>query len=359
MNIVPAGLGKRSGAAIIDILIAAIVWFGLLAYAIQPIFNVAYHTYDIQEEYQAIQVESKLYTLDEDYGTVSVLGEDEYATGTFAYYTVYKFARNEVGDTTTNSVPWYNTTILKIGTDDSLFVYAQTAGIDDPSIIGVRAPIEGSDSMTSEQLSSAIAAQDEDLADFYYTIYAAAVTDLNAQDDYLALANQLAYFFKWELAIATAIVLLIFYFAIPMILKDGRTLGKQIFGLSLVNKLGYKVTKLQISIRFLAFALFEIVGSVFTMMGTILISYTIMIFGKKNMSVHDFAASTRVIDGKRSVWFKNATEAAAYQAEIDKNSSKASYSSLIVDAVPETKTPQVEQIATPDANVVDEEKKPE
>ncbi len=339
MNIVPAGLGKRTGAAILDILIAAMVWFGLLAYAIQPIFNAVYDTYAIQDQYQAIQVESQLYVLDEDYGTVSVLAAEDYDDGILAYYTEYK------GET----IAWYNDEILKIGTEGSLFVYAQTGGVDDPTLVGVPAPIEDAGSMTSEELSSATAAQTAELDDFYYTAYSAAISDLNAQEDYLALANQLATYFRWELIIATAIVLLVFYFMIPMLLKDGRTLGKQIFGLSLVNKLGYKVTKPQIILRFLVFGVFEILGSVYTMMGTILISYTIMIFGKKNMSVHDFAASTRVIDGKRSVWFKNASEAAAYQAELDKNAAKPSFSSLISPSSPVTgETPVIpEEAAKP------------
>ncbi len=354
MNIVPAGLGKRTGAAILDILIAAMVWFGLLAYAIQPIFNAVYDTYTIQDQYQAIQIESKLYVLDEDYGTVSVLAAEDYDTGVLAYYTEYK------GET----IAWYNDEILKIGTEGSLFVYAQTGGIDDPTIVGVPAPIEDAGSMTSAELSSATAAQTADLDDFYYDTYSAAISDLNEQEDYLALANQLADYFRWELIIATAVVLLVFYFMIPMLLKDGRTLGKQIFGLSLVNKLGYKVTKSQIILRFLVFGLFEILGSVYTMMGTILISYTIMIFGKKNMSVHDWAASTRVIDGKRSVWFKNATEAAAYQTEIDKNVTKPSFSSLIAPSalvVPETPaTPSEETKPTESAAQSEtKEEKPE
>ncbi len=201
MNIVPASLGKRTGAAIIDLLIAAMVWFGLLAYAIQPIFNNAYDLPAIQEDYQAIQIASKLYELDEEYETVSVLAADDYDTGVLAYYTEYK------GET----IAWYNTEILLIGEEDSLFVYAQTAGVDDPTIVGVPAPIEGSGTMSSEELSSATASQAAALETFYYNAYTDARTDLNAQEDYLALANELAYYFKWELAIATSFVILVFY----------------------------------------------------------------------------------------------------------------------------------------------------
>ncbi len=332
MNIVPASLGKRTGAAIIDLLVAALVWFGLLAYAIQPIFNSLYDLPAIQDQYQAIQIESKLYALDEDYGTVSVLAEEDYDTGILAYYTEYK------GET----ISWYNTEILKIGSEDSLFVYAQTAGVDDPTIVGVPAPIEGSGTMTSEELSSATAAQTSELQSFYYDEYVIARTDLDTQEDYAALGNELSYYFSWELAIATVFVLAIFYLVIPMLLKDGRTLGKQLFGISLVNKLGFKVKKWQIAVRAVVFGVFEIWGAVYTMMGTILISYTIMIFGKKNMSIHDFVASTRVIDAKRSIWFKNAEEAVAYQAELDKNPGKSVLGSPIpatLPVIPEVPTP--------------------
>ncbi len=313
MNIVPASLGKRTGAAIIDLLIAAMVWFGLLAYAIQPIFNNSFGLPAIQEDYQAIQIESKLYELDEEYETVSVLAAEDYDTGVLAYYTEYK------GET----IAWYNTEILLIGEEDSLFVYVYVGEDPQLDVLGVPAPIEGSGTMTSEELSSATANQAGDLETFYYNAYTAARTDLNAQPAYLALANELAYYFKWELAIATSFVILVFYLLIPMLLKDGRTLGKQLFGISLVNKSGYRVKKWQIAVRALVFGVFEIFGAVYTMMGTILISYTIMIFGKKNMSIHDFVASTRVLDAKRSVWFNNPEEAAAYQAELDKNATKS------------------------------------
>jgi len=346
MNIVPASLGKRTGAAIIDLLVAALVWFGLLAYAIQPIFNASFNLPAIQDEYQAIQIESKLYALDEDYGTVSILAEEDYATGILAYYTEYK------GET----IAWYNTEILKIGTEDSLFVYVMNGEDPNENVVGVPAPIEGSGSMTSEELSSATAVQTSDLAAFYYDAYTAARTDLNAQEDYAALANELSYYFSWELAIATFLVLVVFYLVIPMFLKDGRTLGKQLFGISLINKLGYKVKKWQIAVRAVVFGVFEILGSVYTMMGTILISYTIMIFGKKNMSIHDFVASTRVIDAKRSVWFKNPEEAAAYQAELDKNPGK----SVLGAPIPST-LPVTPEVATPSevAPVVEEDKSKE
>ncbi len=352
MNIVPASLGKRTGAAIIDLLVAALVWFGLMAYAIQPIFNASFNLPAIQEDYQAIQLESKLYVVDEDYGTVSVLAEEDYDTGVLAYYTEYK------GET----ILWYNTEILKIGEEDSLFVYAQTAGVDDPTIVGVPAPIEDSGSMPSEELSSATAVQTSNLANFYYDAYTAARTDLNAQEDYAALANELAYYFKWELAIGTTLVLAIFYLIIPMFLKDGRTLGKQIFGLSLVNKNGFKIKKWQIAVRAVVFGVFEILGSLYTMMGTILISYTIMIFGKKNMSIHDFVASSRVIDSKRSTWFKNAEEAAAYQAELDKNVGKSVLGapvSLITPEAPAAPTPSEPTPSEPAPVVEDDQSKEE
>lgn len=310
MNIVPASLGKRTGAAILDIFVAALVWFGLLAYAVQPIFNAVYGVYDIQDAYQAIQLESKLYVENEEYLTVNVVDAEDYPTAVYEYYTVYKFATD-----TTYTTPWYNEHILLIGTEASLFEFAQTADVDDPTLLGVAKGVVDSGTLTSSELSSANAAIASLLSSFYSTAYTAAVTDLNAQPAYFDLATQLSNYFTWELVISTLISLAIFYLLIPMLMKDGMTLGKKVFGLALVNKLGYKVSRLQILLRFLAFAVIEIFGSVYTIMGTILVSYTIMIFGKKNLSIHDYVASTRIIDAKHSVWFKNADEAAKYQAE--------------------------------------------
>jgi len=314
MNIVPASLGKRTGAAILDIFVTALLWFGLLAYAVQPIFNALYQVYDIQDDYQAIQVESKLYVENVEYLTVNVVDAEDYPTAVYEYYTVYKFATD-----TQYTTPWYNEHVLLIGTTSSLFEYAQTAGVDDPALLGVAKAVPNPDTLNSSELSSANVAIANSLTTFYANAYTTAVTDLNAQRAYFDLATRLSNYFTWELVISTAVSLLIFYLLIPMLFKDGKTLGKKVFGLALVNKAGYKVSKLQIFIRFLAFAVIEVFGSVYTLMGTILISYTIMIFGKKNMSLHDFLASTRVIDAKHSVLFKNADEAAKYEAEVGAN----------------------------------------
>lgn len=338
MNIVPASLGKRTGAAILDIFIAALVWFGLLAYAVQPIFNSIYGVYAIQDQYQAIQLDSKLYVENADYNTVNVVDAADYPTAIYEYYTVYKHGELVDGTIATDvtgydyTTQWYNEKVLLIGTETSLFIYAQTAGVDDPTILGVAKAVVDPGSLTSAELSSANAAIATTLTSFYAGAYTTAVSDLNAESAYLALATKLSDYFTWELLISTAIALLIFYLLIPMLLKDGKTIGKQVFGLALVNKLGYKVSKLQIFFRFLAFAVVEVIGSFYTIMGTILISYTIMIFGKKNLSIHDYLASTRVIDSKHSVWFKDAGEAAKYQSDVDAGAKSVIFPEPIIPA---------------------------
>lgn len=123
---------------------------------------------------------------------------------------------------------------------------------------------------------------------------------------------------------AILIVSILAYFVMPLILKNGKTVGKLIMGIGLVNKLGYDVAIPQLILRFffplvVVIGLLILGGSAFAIgMGLfVLVSYTMVIFTKEHKAIHDFLAGTVAIDAKRSVWFKNATEEARYSDKIN------------------------------------------
>lgn len=145
---------------------------------------------------------------------------------------------------------------------------------------------------------------------------------------------------------AIIITWILAYFVMPIILKNGRTLGKLMFKSAVVNKLGYNVSVPQMALRSLAplalvIAVYLI--SAFTimmmfylvMMIVLLVSYTLVIFNKDHKSIHDFVAGTIVIDSEKSTWFKSALEEQQYQENLEKEAPKGS--SLIKDNPDEDK----------------------
>ena len=131
------------------------------------------------------------------------------------------------------------------------------------------------------------------------------------------------------------------YLLFPMIFKNGETLGKITLQIGMVNKLGYKVTKPQVLLRFLFFFL-EITFSTFilgmmnwTMLATLGIGVAALmiatLISKDNRSLHDYIAGTMVIDVKKSVFFKDAKEEASVEEGIENDLKKYS-SGQIIDA---------------------------
>ena len=121
------------------------------------------------------------------------------------------------------------------------------------------------------------------------------------------------------------------YILIPMLFKDGATLGKKTLCIAVISKLGYRAKKRQILFRQLiflveiSFSLF-IVGFGLTSIATLgigaVIILIVMLTNKERRSPHDFAAMTLAIDEKTSVYFDNATEEERKQNRVNANLEK-------------------------------------
>ena len=142
---------------------------------------------------------------------------------------------------------------------------------------------------------------------------------------YRALSQQVS---LWQTLLpeltAIFIVSILAYFVMPIIFKNGKTVGKLVMGIGLVNKLGYDVTIPQLIMRFffplvVVLGLLIVGGSAFAIGAGlfVLVSYTLVIFTKEHKAIHDYLAGTVAIDTKRSVWFKNASEEAKYTEKIN------------------------------------------
>lgn len=160
---------------------------------------------------------------------------------------------------------------------------------------------------------------------------ALAQKDLYYQDFYVSLNNSIKASQLIIILVPFVIDLGLLYFLVPLLTKDGETLGKLMTHLALVNKNGYKVTKPQILLRSLFFSLeislfTFIVGIGFTSIATlclgVLILAIIALVNKDHRTLHDFIAGTTVVDAKKSTWFKNASEEERYKENLDNQMEK-------------------------------------
>lgn len=112
---------------------------------------------------------------------------------------------------------------------------------------------------------------------------------------------------------------LIYELIIPLCTKNGKTIGKIIFKLGLVNKDGYEFKKWKLILRYLAFLVVDIFFTAITFGGVFLISFTMMQFNKKRRVIHDYVAGSVVIDTSTSIIFKSKKEEDFYNNRVKNN----------------------------------------
>ena len=106
------------------------------------------------------------------------------------------------------------------------------------------------------------------------------------------------------------------YLLMPLVLKEGATLGKKVFALGLANSLGYRVGKGQLVLRALpqyslaAILLLFVPQAVALALifGLILVSYLLSIFTRGHKAVHDYIAATAVVDLRGGAIFQDRAE---------------------------------------------------
>ena len=302
---VNGNLLKRSGAAIVDFIAFTLVSLFLISSAVGPFYDNKYQTSQLSNAFTTYQKASYLYAEDETTGQVLFVPNDAIPDAIYSYYSIFKNGKTFLEETEpfvfTNA--WYNTTILDIDNNSSLFELVNND-------LTLRA-VERSNLSESDQSL---------LTNFYTRAFNDALADLATFGPYVELAQQINQYFIEILAIAASVSLLVFYLLIPLLAKEGRTLGKLLLGLSVVNKDGYHIAWWQQLVRFMGLSLTFVLG-IYTILGSILISYTFMIFTKNYRSLHDFVALTRVVDRKQSLLFKKEAQLLDYKASLDETSS--------------------------------------
>ncbi len=106
---------------------------------------------------------------------------------------------------------------------------------------------------------------------------------------------------------------LIYNLLIPILSKNGQTIGKYIFRLAILSKEGYHLKKIKYIPRWFIYSVVEILLGFMTFGGVFLITYTMFMFMKKHQCLHDVIAGSIVIDNYESIYFSNPTEERFYE----------------------------------------------
>ena len=351
-KIVNASLFSRTFAAVIDLIITIFIGAGIYLGFSKIAENIS-SIKAYKEDYTQTIVAAGLMKLNK--GELEQYEYDDYLSYQTMFYDFYhNYYASEMHKE--YDIYWFNVFIY--GQEDELNLFEKSQLDARPTLVKVYGPALFTYKLESEQpfyqefalpkesnngTSELSESAKKQLRSYFYVadnevvegsiaakqkfIYYYALADLTSlpklqsdYDHYAFLASTL------PLVIAIFVTFMIFYFLIPMLFKNGETIGKKVMHICLVNKLGYQYRRLQLIPRFLAptfliIAVIFITGfsfwSLLIVSGGLLISYLFSIFSKNNRALHDIFAGTLVVDARESTWFKNAEEEAKTQQEIE------------------------------------------
>ena len=294
---VPANLLKRTGAAVLDLFLWLISSLILLSYVFGPLYDAQYGTTQLSAQFVAYQEASYLYATDETSNQLVNLELADVPDAIYQYYAVFKnnkvYAPSEPAFEF--SIAWYNTEVLEVMEADTLFELVNT------------------DINTLAILKDGVSQTDIDA--FYTEAYRVALIDFNTYPPFSSLVNLINGYFLEIIGYSSLVSFIIFYILIPLLFKQGITIGKKASGIMVVTDKGYTMKWWQLPIRSLVLAA-TLITAIYTIFGSLLLSYTLMVFTKGYRSANDFLALTKIVDQKTSKIFDNEQLLLAYENQL-------------------------------------------
>ncbi len=329
-KLVKAHIGWRTLAGFIDFLIACFLGLGVFAIA-QTIFMGSKVGKQLTTSLHDYQVNSGLYYDDEN-GDLATYDDfvnyERYEDIMTNYYLVYLPSVNK---NATYDNYWYNVFVLGLNDEKGLYSEEQLSAIQEPSkdcVLWQYQVVEGSKNLDLIGVPASDLYQDGKLTDeaskkllrFYCSseqrsVYYNAMQNLFHQDFYETTYNKAAaYNLVYPLSIAIPVALLIVYLIVPLCFRNGETMAKKIFHLCLVNKLGFRIKRVQLVLRSLPMILMTVilvlflplVWSVSIISLVFFVSYICSIFTPNKQAIHDMIAGTMVINERDSVFYDDA-----------------------------------------------------
>ena len=316
-----ASEGPRIGAFLIDLAIALAITLGLFFGCFSFIFKNK--TDSLQASIKEERLASHLFVeVDNTLNYCSALDDNQEIINHLHYfYTTY--IPYECKDKDSNVIlsnnkevtrqeyfttEWFNKNILRIETDgELLFEYVKVGENIDFNALGVIKSTASSEDVNSYLRHAII-----DLAD----------PALKDQPYFKKINNEYGFYYSLEFVISSLIGGIITYIVLPIIIKNGATVGKKVFGLALANSEGYKMNNSQLIMRLMPYAVFTlamllpiwktIVMPFIAILIVFLVSSAIAMASPKKSALHDFCARTIVINARTSIIFNDFADEEVY-----------------------------------------------
>lgn len=321
-----AGQGPRLGAFFIDLALALAISLGFLFGVFQFVFKSKIEPLGKKIDEERIQ--SYLFYKNKD-GELdhfdSNSKSNDFLLGLADFYLLYIPKENEdakIPVTLENgkqvkkseyfTVKWFNENVLDVdGDGEGLFEYQKVGDKVDKNLLATINK-KADKSLVNRHLSYA---------------WVSANRDLNQLPTFRSWNNEYYFYNSLEFVLSMILASTIVYIVLPIILKNGTTVGKKVFGLCLADKDGYIIKNSQLFMRILPLTvvLLALLIPIWTSMLVVLIvfltlglvSFTLSMASPKKASLHDFTGRTIVVNARTSILFNNAAEEEEFIAKED------------------------------------------
>ena len=172
-------------------------------------------------------------------------------------------------------------------------------------------------------------AMTQEQQDRYNEAYEALVADQEAMYAYNMVINLMLV----SVSVSVLFAYLVLEFAVPLLLKNGQTLGKKVFSLALMRSDGVRITPFMLFVRtvlgkYTIETMIPVLVALMIFFGTIgLIGPTIVLIllviqlillavSRNNTAIHDFIAHTVVVDLSSQLIFDTPEDLVAYKQKI-------------------------------------------
>ena len=289
-------LFRRICSIIFDGIIAVCLFVLLFACVGQPIVSRATPYNEIYEKYNNYLVETNLFIYYVENDAVSVVSTDhDKNINNFCLYleqngkeVYYKDDKQSFNFERYYQLKYEKSNINPSLEGEPLFIYNEENDSFKDNIY----VIDQEGNFTSEvntELSSQV-------RDFYQEIVNDLASDILEFEQVKEYTQKLTALTLLMFFISIIPTILVIYLLIPLLNKDGTTIGKKMLQMRLIDsKSGKNARKFQLFIRFIFFSLINVALGIFTYGISIFVSILMMFFNKQRQTIHDVIAGTIIV----------------------------------------------------------------
>lgn len=337
-SIKEGSIAKRILALVMDAVIFFFVFGGLASWVMSPIAEAAFDYSGIQVQATNYEVRSKLYVCVEkdEEGNEKLVDVDNYegdGSGDWDIIPLYNYDNDDINFYKERLRYYY--VHYKTGVGVTYPEGKNEADYRAPNYQDLIKDDNGNDvepaSYYNDAWFDAKYGSETDINNFKKDSVYSAVKDLYNQPYFDDLNSKIKGIQLFIILPPFIISFGVFYILIPILFKNGETLGKKVTHLGFITKDGYDIKRRQIVLRqillFLYVGIFTFgLGIGFTSVATLMLGtliYLIATFiSRTKRSPMDYFAYTYLIDTKKSVWFHDPEEEDKKEQELDEKMAK-------------------------------------